>query len=239
MHDVRPPKEEEVVVTSELLTVRGLRVTYGGVVAVDGFDLDVAEGRVVGLIGPNGAGKTSAIDALTGYHAPSGGTVTLDGRDITKVTRAQAPRRGLARTFQSVELFDDLTVEENLLVAAETVTIGGVLRDLFLPARPPDRDAIDWALGRLRPGRRRAPLPDRALPRPAQARRRRPRAGAAAAARADGRARRRPRHRRDARARPPPARAARTTASRSCSSTTTWASCSASATTSTCSTSAS
>ncbi len=147
MHDVRPPKEEDVVVTSELLMVRGLRVTYGGVVAVDGLDLDVAEGRVVGLIGPNGAGKTSAIDALTGYHAPSGGTVTLDGRDITKVTAFKRPGLGLARTFQSVELFDDLTVEENLMVAAQTVTIGGVLRDLFLPARPPDREAIDWALG--------------------------------------------------------------------------------------------
>jgi branched-chain amino acid transport system ATP-binding protein len=131
----------------ELLTVRGLRVTYGGVVAVDALDLNVAEGQVVGLIGPNGAGKTSAIDALTGYHAPASGSVTLDGRDITKVTAFKRPGLGLARTFQSVELFDDLTVEENLMVAAQTVTIGGVLRDLFLPARPPDREAIDWALG--------------------------------------------------------------------------------------------
>src|SRR5262249_39909827 len=131
----------------ELLTVRGLRVTYGGVVAVDGLDLTVPEGQVVGLIGPNGAGKTSAIDALTGYHAPAGGTVTLDGRDITKVTAFKRPGLGPARTFQSVELFDAVTVEENLMVAAETVTIGGVLRDLFLPARAPDRDAIEWALG--------------------------------------------------------------------------------------------
>jgi branched-chain amino acid transport system ATP-binding protein len=131
---------------SALLEVDGLRVTYGGVVAVEGLDLVVPEGKVVGLIGPNGAGKTSAIDALTGYLAPAGGTVTLGGRDITRVKAAKRPGLGLARTFQSVELFDDLTVEENLMVAAETATIGGVFRDLFLPARAPDRDAIDWAL---------------------------------------------------------------------------------------------
>ncbi len=132
---------------STLLAVEGLRVTYGGVVAVHGLDLVVPEGKVVGLIGPNGAGKTSAIDALTGYLTPAGGTVTLDGRDITKVRAAKRPGLGLARTFQSVELFDDLTVEENLMVAAETVTVGTLFRDLFLPARAPDREAIDWALG--------------------------------------------------------------------------------------------
>jgi branched-chain amino acid transport system ATP-binding protein len=119
-----------------LLDVAGLRVTYGGVVAVADVDLRIGEGTIYGLIGPNGAGKTSMVDALTGYTRPAAGRITFGGRDIL----------GLARTFQSVELFDDLTVEENLLVASEHVTVASALRDLFLPQRPPDRTGVDWAI---------------------------------------------------------------------------------------------
>src|SRR5580700_8081103 len=85
-----------------LLDVAGLRVTYGGVVAVSDVDLQVPEGTVYGLIGPNGAGKTSMVD--------------------------------------------DLTVDENLLVASEHVTVASALRDLFLPHRPPNRTGVDWAI---------------------------------------------------------------------------------------------
>jgi branched-chain amino acid transport system ATP-binding protein len=130
----------------DLLTVTGLGVPYGGVRAVDGVDLTVAEGRVVGLIGPNGAGKTSTIDALTGYHPPSAGSIAFDGRDITRMRPHLRARGGLARTFQSVELFDDLTVDENLLVAADHVGVLAALRDLLLPVRQPSRDDVDWAL---------------------------------------------------------------------------------------------
>jgi branched-chain amino acid transport system ATP-binding protein len=130
-----------------LLQAAGLRVTYGGVVAVDALDLTVAERSVVGLIGPNGAGKTSAIDALTGYHAPSGGSVEFAGEDITRMRPHHRARRGLGRTFQSVELFDDLTVEENLQVAADELGVAGALRDLFLPIRARSRENVDWALG--------------------------------------------------------------------------------------------
>jgi branched-chain amino acid transport system ATP-binding protein len=129
-----------------LLEVRGPRVTYGGVVAVDAVDLDVAEATVVGLIGPNGAGKTSMIDGLTGYHLPSAGTVRFEGDDITKVRPHLRARRGMVRTFQSVELFDDLTVEENLQVAADGLSVTRALRDVFLPARPTARDDVAWAL---------------------------------------------------------------------------------------------
>jgi branched-chain amino acid transport system ATP-binding protein len=129
-----------------LLDVRGLRVAYGGVIAVDDVDLTVPERRLVGLIGPNGAGKTSLIDALTGYHTPTRGRVIFDGEDITSLRAYKRARRGLGRTFQSIELFDDLTVEENLLVANETVGIAHALHDLFLPVRKPDRGPIDWAL---------------------------------------------------------------------------------------------
>ncbi len=129
-----------------LLDVRGLRVTYGGVVAVSDIDLSVAEGQVFGLIGPNGAGKTSMIDALTGYHRPAAGSVTFAGADITRMRPHRRARAGLARTFQSVELFDDLTIDENLLVASEHAGVRSAMRDLFLPAQAPDRRAVDRAI---------------------------------------------------------------------------------------------
>jgi len=130
-----------------LLTAEALRVTYGGVVAVNGVDLTVSEGRVVGLIGPNGAGKTSMIDALTGYHPPTGGRVGFAGEDITGMRPHLRARRGLGRTFQSIELFDDLTVTENALVASERASVLGALRDLLLPIRPTSRHDVEWALG--------------------------------------------------------------------------------------------
>src|ERR1700735_4619152 len=116
-----------------LLDGAGLRVTYGGVVAVSDVDLQITEGTIFGLIGPNGAGKTSMVDALTGYTRQAAGRIVFDGRDIGALRPYQRARLGLARTFQSVELFDDLTVEENLLVASERVSVGSALRDLFLP----------------------------------------------------------------------------------------------------------
>jgi branched-chain amino acid transport system ATP-binding protein len=131
---------------TSLLNVDALRVTYGGVKAVDDVDLSVEAGTVVGLIGPNGAGKTSTIDALTGYHPPSSGTVTFDGDDITRMRPHLRARRGLARTWQSVELFDDLTVEENLQVASQRMGVLKALRDLLLPIREQSREDVDWAL---------------------------------------------------------------------------------------------
>ena len=129
-----------------LLNVDALRVTYGGVKAVDDIDLSVEEGKVVGLIGPNGAGKTSTIDALTGYHSPSHGSVSFGGEDITGMRPHLRARRGLVRTWQSVELFDDLTVEENLLVASQRMGVMKALRDLLLPIGEHPRDDVDWAL---------------------------------------------------------------------------------------------
>jgi branched-chain amino acid transport system ATP-binding protein len=129
-----------------LLDVEGLTVRYGGAVAVDDVDLSVSEGSVFGLIGPNGAGKTSTVDALTGYTRPAAGSVRFQGDDITRLAPYRRARLHLARTFQSVELFDDLTVDENLLVASERAGIAAMFRDLFLPARVPDREGVDWAI---------------------------------------------------------------------------------------------
>jgi len=130
---------------SALLEVDDLNVRYGGVHAVSDVGMRVDEGTVVGLIGPNGAGKTSMIDALTGYYRPASGRVRFAGEDITSVRPHRRARRGLARTFQSIELFDDLTVEENLLVASDDVTTVQALIELLL-ARRQTRGATDWAL---------------------------------------------------------------------------------------------
>ena len=129
-----------------LLDVSALRVTYGGVVAVSDVDLRIAEGTIYGLIGPNGAGKTSMVDALTGYIRPAAGRIVFGGREIGGLRPYQRARLGLARTFQSGELFDDLTVAENLLVASERVTVGSALRDLIQPGRARDRGGVDWAI---------------------------------------------------------------------------------------------
>ena len=131
---------------SALLEVSGLTVRYGGVVALDSASFSVEQGTVFGLIGPNGAGKTTAVDALTGYTRPTAGRITFDGTEISRLPPYRRARRGLARTFQSVELFDDLTVDENLLVASEHVTVASALRDVFLPHRAPDRSSVDWAI---------------------------------------------------------------------------------------------
>ena len=221
---------------STVLSARGISVSFGGVHAVVDVDLDVEPGQLVGLIGPNGAGKTTFIDAVTGF-VQHRGTVELDGADITGLPPHARARRGLARTWQSIELFDDLSVRENLTVAAQQPSLLTTLKELF--ARP---------VAMLRRGRRgarsvRARRPrrgdtDRAHTGPAQARRRRPSAGcrpeAAVPRRAGGRPRRARSRSRSA------ATCARSSiaARRSSSSTTTWDSCSGSATVSWCSSSA-
>ena len=103
-----------------LLKVTDLTVRYGGVVALDAVSFNVREGNIVGLIGPNGAGKTSCIDALTGFHPAHRGTVRFAGDDVTTLAAHQRARRGFARTFQSLDLFEDLTVRQNLEVGVAT-----------------------------------------------------------------------------------------------------------------------
>lgn len=104
---------------AELLSVRDLTVKYGRVTAVDRFAVDVEAGQIVGLIGPNGAGKTSLIDGLTGF-TPASGSIRLGGREIGRRRAHARARLGIVRNWQSIELFDDLTVEENIRVALLT-----------------------------------------------------------------------------------------------------------------------
>jgi len=140
----RRPRREELVdvapsaVAPVTLTVEELTVRFGAVVAVDGVSLRVESGQVVGLIGPNGAGKTTIVDALTGYTRPDAGRVLLDGTPMAG--RSWGPSRraraGIRRSFQSLELFEDISVAENLHAGAGQDTAWSGLRDLFWPARP-------------------------------------------------------------------------------------------------------
>ncbi|MFG1858301.1 ABC transporter ATP-binding protein [Actinomadura geliboluensis] len=100
-----------------LLQTKELAVHFGGIKALDGVDLAVDRGEVVGLIGPNGAGKTTFIDAVTGF-VPHRGAVLLDGLDIAHQPAYKRAGRGVVRTFQQLELYNDLSVMENLLVSA-------------------------------------------------------------------------------------------------------------------------
>ena len=100
-----------------ILNCINLGVTFGGLKAVDDFNLMIGRTEIAGLIGPNGAGKTTVFNLLTKVYQPTHGTILLDGQDTHNMTTAQVNRAGIARTFQNIRLFNDLTVAENLMVA--------------------------------------------------------------------------------------------------------------------------
>jgi ABC-type branched-subunit amino acid transport system ATPase component/ABC-type branched-subunit amino acid transport system permease subunit len=120
------------------LAVEDLRVRFGVVTAVAGVSFEVAPGEVVGLIGPNGAGKTTIIDAVTGFVRPASGAVRLDSREIQRLGAARRASLGVRRSFQSLELFEDLSVEDNIRAGAEqAATKASWLGDLVWPGRHP------------------------------------------------------------------------------------------------------
>jgi branched-chain amino acid transport system ATP-binding protein len=99
-----------------LLTVVQVTRTFGGVVAVDDVSLDVLEGEIVGLIGPNGAGKTTLFNLITRLYRPDRGEISFGGESLLRTPPHRVVRRGIARTFQNVELFSSMTVLEHVLV---------------------------------------------------------------------------------------------------------------------------
>ena len=113
----RAPRPEQPA-AAPVLATEGLSVDFGAVRALHDVSFEIGEGELVGLIGPNGAGKTTFVDAVTGFVG-AGGRVTLDGRDLRGLVPHERAALGLARTWQSGELFDDLLVEENLAVAQD------------------------------------------------------------------------------------------------------------------------
>jgi sulfate-transporting ATPase len=133
-------------VRPETLEVRELSVAFGGVAAVRNVSLTVRPGEVVGLIGPNGAGKTTVIDAITGYVRYRGGSIALDGRSMDGLSASARARRGLTRSFQSLELFDDLSVMDNLLAASDHAGLAAYVTDVFWPRRTGLSDAAMAAI---------------------------------------------------------------------------------------------
>ncbi len=133
---------------SNILETSGLTVTFGGLNACDKVDLVVPEGKFVGLIGPNGAGKTTFIDAITGYVPTSAGKALFNGEDIGELKPHERAQRGLVRTFQSLELFEDLSVKDNLLVAGyDTRWYSFLLDMIYMPRKDQKVDEqIEWAL---------------------------------------------------------------------------------------------
>jgi ABC-type branched-subunit amino acid transport system ATPase component len=128
---------------TSVFRARGVSVSFGGVRAVAGVDLEIEAGELVGLIGPNGAGKTTFIDAITGF-VKAEGTVELGDTVMNGLPPHVRAQRGLARTWQTVELFDDLTVRENLTVAAgRGVTVDEELKVLDLVHAA---DSMPWEL---------------------------------------------------------------------------------------------
>jgi branched-chain amino acid transport system ATP-binding protein len=127
-----------------VLRTEGLSVRFGGLQAVDNVDLEVHQGQLVGLIGPNGAGKTTFVDAITGF-VPSTGSVFLKGHDISALAPHARAMAGLSRTWQTIEIFDDLSVRENITVATPSPGLGANLRELFL-SRPVRDPAVDRSL---------------------------------------------------------------------------------------------
>jgi branched-chain amino acid transport system ATP-binding protein len=109
-----------------ILSARALRKRFGGVAAVSDFSLELRPGEIVGLIGPNGAGKTTVFNLLTGVYVADEGSIELNGRNILRLSPDRVTARGMARTFQNIRLFKDMTVLENVKVGFETQRSAGL-----------------------------------------------------------------------------------------------------------------
>ncbi len=147
-----------------LLAATGVTVRFGGVVALDDVSLEVRRGSTVGLVGPNGAGKTTLFGVLSGLVRPKAGRVTMGATDVTRRSPQARARLGLARTFQRMELFHELTVREHLVVAQRVrdgrQSVTGFARDMVgLGERPGRREneVVDGILDLLALG----PVADR------------------------------------------------------------------------------
>jgi branched-chain amino acid transport system permease protein len=131
-----------------LLEIDGLRKRFGGVAAADDITLTVRAGELVSVIGPNGSGKTTLFNLITGLIPPDGGSIRFEGQEIGGLPPHEIVARGVARTFQNIRLFNNLTVMENLLVGEHARLQAGVLGAIFRPprVRQEERQAVESAL---------------------------------------------------------------------------------------------
>lgn len=118
-----------------ILSVKNVTIRFGGLIALDQVDLDVAGGEILAVIGPNGAGKSTLFNVITGIYEPTGGRIRFDGDDITGWQPHTVFARGIARTFQASRLFSDLSVLDNVVLGLHTRTSASVFEVLFLPSR--------------------------------------------------------------------------------------------------------
>ena len=113
-----------------ILELKGVSLSFGGLKVVDSLDLQVDEGEIVSVIGPNGAGKTTLFNLITGIYRPHQGEITLDGQSIVGLQPHVISQRGVSRTFQTLRLFLNMSVKENVMAAAYGHTRAGVFRSL-------------------------------------------------------------------------------------------------------------
>ena len=148
---VAPDREIAVEVGDTLLELRDVTMRFGGLVAMDSVSFTIKRGEILGLIGPNGAGKTTCFNAMTGVYRPTSGQVLLEDRPLGRAKRHQITKLGIARTFQNIRLFGEMTALENVVVGADarhkTSVIGALLR---LPRHSrEEREAIERAMALL------------------------------------------------------------------------------------------
>jgi branched-chain amino acid transport system ATP-binding protein len=148
---VAPQREVAVSVGEPLLVLQDLTMKFGGLVALDSVSFEIKRGEILGLIGPNGAGKTTCFNAMTGVYRPTSGTVTFDGQTLGKLKRNQITRLGIARTFQNIRLFGEMTALENVVVGTDARHRTSVPGALFRTSRhrSEERDAIERGMALL------------------------------------------------------------------------------------------
>jgi branched-chain amino acid transport system ATP-binding protein len=129
---VAPDREITVDVGDNIMEIKNLTMKFGGLVALDDVSFNIKRGEILGLIGPNGAGKTTCFNAMTGVYKPTSGDVLLEGVSLKGVKQHRITRRGLARTFQNIRLFGEMTALENVVVGLDarhrTSVLGALLR---------------------------------------------------------------------------------------------------------------
>ncbi len=134
-----------------LMAIEHLTVKFGSLVAVNDVSVMVPEGKIVSLIGPNGAGKTTLINAISGVYVPNAGKVVFDGQDITGKKGYQINEAGIARTYQVINLFRNMTVLENVLVGMHTRLSSNLFESIFKTSseRKEEKEAVERAMSLL------------------------------------------------------------------------------------------
>ncbi|MBF6066229.1 ATP-binding cassette domain-containing protein [Nocardia terpenica] len=148
---VAPTRDIETAVGAPLLRTEGLTVKFGGLTALDDVGFEIRRGEILGLIGPNGAGKTTCFNAITGVFQPASGAVYFDGRPLKKSKRNEITRLGIARTFQNIRLFGEMTALENVVVGTDARHRTSVPGAIFRTPRHrrEEHDAIERGMALL------------------------------------------------------------------------------------------